>query len=126
MRGETLLHRQIHPNFATNGRVDAIAFRPSSSHKGFLSTDDGDRITAEAAYLRYTTVRKLLSAGTMAITPDECSAQALPVIPDGDGDPQLDNEHVSIDFNGLSRRDAENKSKALRDAAVKRDWTHRP
>jgi hypothetical protein len=126
MTGQTLLHRQIHPDFFKNGHLQSSAFKPFSKDAGLLSTDDGDRITAAAAYIRYTTVRHLSSVGSMAITPDECSGQALPIRPDGDGNSDLDDEHVSIDFNGLNRKQVEAKSKNLRDVAIARDWTHRP
>lgn len=126
MTAQTMLHRQIHPAFFRNGRVESPAFRPSPEHKGLLSTEDGDRITAEAAWIRYTTVRRFDSVGSMAVTPGECEGLALPVIPDGGTDPDLSPEHVSIDFNGLDRKQTESKSKKLRDAAVTRSWTHRP
>ena len=106
--------------------MQSSAFKPFPKDAGLLSTDNGDRITAAAAYLRYTTVRKLVSAGSMAVTPGECDAHTLPVRPDGDDNPDLDDEHVSIDFNGLNRKQIEAKSKSLRDAAVARGWTHRP
>lgn len=125
MTGQTLLHRQIHPAFFRNGRVESPAFRPSPKDEGKLSTEDGDRISAEAAWVRYTTVRRFESVGSMAVTPDECASLALPVIPDGGTDPKLSAEHVSIDFNGLDRKQTESKSKKLRAAALARDWTHR-
>jgi hypothetical protein len=124
--GQTMLHRQIHPAFFRNGRVESPAFRPSSKDVGKLSTEDGDRITAEAAWVRYTTVRRFESVGSMAVTVDDCARIALPVIADGGTDPELSAEHVSIDFNGLDRKQTESKSKKLRDAAVTRNWTHRP
>ena len=127
MTDRTLLHRQVHPNFVSDaGQVLSSAFKPFAKDAGLLSTDDGDRIVAAAAHLRYTTVRKLASAGSMAVTPGECGSQALPVRPDGDGNPDLDAEHVSIDFNGLDKKQVEAKSKSLRDAAVTRGWTYRP
>ena len=126
MTAQTMLHRQIHPAFFRNGRVESPAFRPSSKDEGKLSTEDGDRITAEAAWVRYTTVRRFDSVGSMAVTTDECAGLVLPVIEDGGTDPKLSAEHVSIDFNGLDRKQTESKSKKLRDAAVTRSWTHRP
>jgi hypothetical protein len=57
----------------------------------------------------------------MAITPAECSAEALPVIEDGMPFP----EHCSVDFSSLTMNSVEKKAKILTRHAVKRDWLFR-
>lgn len=123
MTGQTLLHRQIHPAFFRNDHVQSPAFQFFTRDQGLLSTDDGDRINADAARARFTA--KFESAGSMAVTPDECTKEVLPIISDG-GTNDLPPEHVRIDFNGLSNGQVEKKAKNLRNAAVAHGGTRRP
>lgn len=123
MNESTLLHRQVHPSFTQidpdtgQKRATAQAFMPSSID-GMLSTYDGDRISAADSWVRYTNVQGLESCGVLSISVEECDDENLPVIPDGVPYP----EHVSIDFNGLSRGQIRSKSKYLRAVANKRGW----
>jgi hypothetical protein len=81
MTGATLLFRQIHPNFVQDGFASSVAFRPNESDEGLLSVYNCDLITAEASWAHYTTVSKKRSAGTTAVTVDECAAEDLPACP---------------------------------------------
>lgn len=57
MTGDTLMLRQIHPNFIQNGRVTSQAFRPTPKDESRLSVDNGDMITPEACWKRFTAQR---------------------------------------------------------------------
>ncbi len=120
MTPETLLYRQIHPNFIQNGRPTTQAFRPTPKDENQLSVYDGDKIQARASFEHYTLILKYSSAGVMALTNTECSAQSLPVIADGKPFP----EHCSIDFSSLKRNEIEKAAKVLAACAVTRGWQH--
>lgn len=121
MTPETLLLRQIHPSFIQNGRVTSQAFRPTPKDEGFLSVDDGDRVSAEAAWQRFAGNPDCKSAGVQAISQAECAAQELAVIEDGQPHP----EHCSVDFTAFDKKAIEKKSKLLRAQAETRGWLFR-
>lgn len=120
MNPDTLLYRQIHPNFIQNGRPTTQAFRPTPKDENQLSVYDGDKIQPQASWQHYTDVLKLSSAGVMAVTSAECSAQSLPVIADGKPFP----EHCSIDFSRLKKSAIEKAAKVLAACAVTRGWQY--
>jgi hypothetical protein len=121
VKPDTLLYRQIHPNFIQNGRPTTQAFRPTLKDENQLSAYDGDKIEARASWEHYTLILKYSSAGVMAVTNAECSAQSLPVIADGKPFP----EHCLIDFSSLKRSEIEKAAKVLASCAVARDWQYR-
>ncbi len=118
MRSETLLLRQIHPNFVQAGRVTSQAFRPTPKDEQRLSVDNGDLIEAEAAWKRFVSNPACSSAGVMAVFHAECDAQSLAVIEDGVPYP----EHCSIDFSAFEKREIERKAKHLSYQARERGW----
>lgn len=118
MRPETLLLRQIHPSFVQDGRVTSQAFRPTPKDEFLLSVDDGDHVSAEASWQRFTANPACKSIGVQALSQAECAAQALPVIEDGEPHP----EHCSIDFTAFNKKVIEKKSKRLRAQAETRGW----
>lgn len=118
MTPDTLLLRQIHPSFVQDGRVTSQAFRPTPKDELHLSVDNGDRLTAEAAWCRFTADPACTSAGVQAVSQSDCAAQALPVIEDGRPHP----EHCSIDFSAFEKKAIEKKAKLLRAAAATRGW----
>lgn len=123
MNGETLLFRQIHPNFIEDdGQVTYLAFRPFPRDEGKLSTYDGDQIVAEASWHHYTKVLNRTSKGVMAVTVAECESQQTKPILDAQPFP----EHVSIDFTGLSKKEVKNAAKRLVELAAERDWQFKP
>lgn len=121
MHPETLLLRQIHPSFVQNGRPTSQAFRPAPKDENLLSVDNGSRIQPKASWERFTNAPNCRSAGVMAITFAECSAEELPVIEDGAPFP----EHCSVDFSKFTRGTIEKKAKVLARCAVERDWLFR-
>jgi len=123
MTGATLLLRQIHPSFVQAGFPTSQAFRPTPKDESKLPCYDADRITAEASFNHYTTVWNLASAGTMALSVDECAQESLPALPDPLPDCP---EHTVIDFTGSSDNDCRKKSKKLQAKAIARGWQHQP
>lgn len=121
MTPETLLLRQVHPSFVQEGRVTSQAFRPTPKDDFNLSVDNGDRVTAEAAWRRFTSTPPCASAGVQAVTLSDCAEQSLPVIEDGQPHP----EHCSIDFSAFDKKSIEGKAKLLRARAATRGWLFR-
>lgn len=121
MTPNTLLLRQIHPSFIQNGRVTSQAFRPTPKDESFLSVDNGDRVSAEDCWQRFTANLACKSIGVQAVSLAECTTQELPVIEDGNSHP----EHCSIDFTTFDKKMTEKKSKLLRVHAEKRGWLFR-
>jgi len=115
---ETLLLRQVHPNFVQNGRPTSQVFRPTPKDEAKLSVYDGDKITAEAAWTHYTNVLTFKSAGVLAVSLSETKSQVLDVVADGIPFP----EHCSVDFTGLAEADVKSKSKLLASYAAARGW----
>ena len=122
MTGETLLLRQVHPNFIQADFVSSQAFRPTPKDESRSSVSDGDQITAEAAYIGYVAVRKLASVGVVAVTVEKCAAEGLPARPNPLPD---DPTHAVIDYTGLSKGQCETKGKRLKAKAEARGWLHR-
>ena len=122
MNRNTLLFRQVSPTWIQNGYPTSQAFKPAAKDKGYLSVYDGDMITAEESWLHHTHELGLVSVGVVAVSCDECAAQALPVTPDPEPFPS----HVTIDFNGHTRAQIRIKAKQLSTFANKRDWQYRP
>ena len=120
MKPETLLYRQIHPDFVQNGRPTSQAFRPTPKDENKLSAYHGDKIQPKASWDHYTGVLGYASVGVMGITNAECAAQSLPVHSDGIPFP----EHCSIDFSSLTKSATEKIAKNLAMDAVARGWLY--
>jgi len=118
MTPETLLLRQIHPNFVIDGRVTSQAFRPTPKDVLRLSVDNGDKITPQEAWQRFSYMDGGASVGVQAVTQEECEKHNLPVLDDGIPYP----EHCSVDFSAFDRKTVEKKAKILRDKAKERGW----
>ncbi len=71
MTPNTLLWRQVHPNFIQQEIPTSQAFRPSTKDKEKPSVDNGDIISAEQSYLNYTK-KGYESGGVLAVTVGEC------------------------------------------------------
>ena len=120
MTGTTLLLRQVHPSFVQAGRVTSQAFRPTPKDESLLSVYDGDQITPEKSWFHFTSQKDCSSIGVMAVTVDECAAEALTARPDPEPFP----EHAVIDFTGLTNNQCEKKCKKLRMKAEARGWQY--
>ncbi len=121
MTPTTSMLRQIHPSFIQDGRVTSQAFRPTPKDEWLLSVDNGDRVSAEASWQRFTANPDCKSIGVQAVSLAECDAQELCVIEDGVPHP----EHCSIDFTAFDKKTIEKKAKLLRAQAEKRSWLFR-
>lgn len=117
----TLLLRQVHPSFVQEGRVTSQAFRPTPKDEFQLSVDNGDRVSAESAWRRFTGTPTCASAGVQAVTRADCADQELNVIEDGHPHP----EHCSVDFSAFDKKRIEMKAKLLRARAAGRGWLYR-
>jgi len=120
MNIDTLLLRQIHPNFVKEGRISSQAFRPTPKDEKMLSVDNGDIVSPVLSYERFTQQMNCKSVGVMAVLKKECDDQSLSIHEDMDPYP----EHCSIDFSGISNKLIEMKAKILRNLAQKRGWLY--
>ncbi len=121
MNPGTILLRQVHPSFVQDGRISSQVFRPTPKDEALLSVDNGDLISAEAAFQRFINWPECRSSGVMGVTCDECDQRSLPVLEDGAPHP----EHCSIDFSALSKSQVEKAAKYLKHQAQVRGWLHR-
>src|SRR4051812_30920381 len=107
MRDETLLFRQVNPQWIQAGRVTSQVFRPTPKDEEKLSVYDGDKIEPEKSWEHFTQQLRFKSAGVLAVACLECNSEQLPVTPDPEPFP----EHVVIVFQGLSGGQCEKKGK---------------
>lgn len=121
MNDDTLLYRQVHPNFIARGNVTRQAFLPTSKDERLLSVYNGDEITPKQSRLHYVNDLKLESAGVVGVSVAQCNGLQLPVRPD----PAPFPEHAVIDFAGLSRNQIKEKAVHLKTAANARGWLFR-
>ena len=122
MNDDTLLYRQVHPNWTVDGGISSQAFRPTPKDEGLLSVYDGDKIDPEAAWHHYRSELGLASAGVLGVSVAECNDLQLPARPD----PAPFPEHAVINFTGLSNSKRERKADRLKAAANERGWLFRP
>jgi hypothetical protein len=118
MTEATLLLRQIHPTFIQNGRVTSQAFRPTPKDENQLSVDNGDRISAQGSWRRFSAQPGCLSAGVMAVSQGECVTCEVLVVEDGI--PYV--EHCFLDFAPHSVKVAGRIGKKLSEKAQERGW----
>lgn len=116
-----VLLRQVAPViWHQEGRVTSQVFRPTKKDLNQLSTNQGNLVSPEEAYNRYT-AQGFDSAGVWGITVGECLQQDLPSYPDPL--PQ-DDSHACIDFTNLSTNKARKAGAVLADCAHKRGQLH--
>jgi hypothetical protein len=120
MTGDTLLWRQIHPDFVQNGFASSVMFRPNESDKGLMSVYDGDLIDAASSWVHYTTVSNKKSIGVTGLTVDECLSEGL----SARSDPESFAEHAVVDFTAVTENQWRSKSKKLQAKALARGWLH--
>ena len=121
MNDDTLLYRQVHPNFIDGDEATSLTFLPSRRHQYLLSVYDGDQIDPESSWNHYSSKLGLVSVGVLGVSVAECNDLQLPTHPD----PAPFPEHAVIDFNGLSNSKRERKADKLKAAANKRGWLFR-
>ena len=117
MNNQTLLLRQVHPNFFPDGEISSQAFFPFPKDDGKLSVYDGDQISAEAAYQHYTVTLGLESVGVWAVSGAETVSVGLTYQPDPvDGNPP----HAIINFSACTEKECRKLAKRLKKFAVGR------
>jgi len=121
MTPDTLLFRQVNPNWVREGRVTSQLFTPTKKDQKRPSVYDGDQTSAEDSWRHYTEKLKFSSIGVMAVTVAECEEQNLPIVPDPEPFP----EHVIIKFDDCSNSQIEKKAKKLTRTAEARGWQYR-
>ena len=121
MNAGTLLLRQVHPSFVQRGRITSQVFSPTPKDQNRLSVYDGDQISAEAAWMHYTSQLHLRSVGVVAVTVSECVNMGLQAC----ADPSDFREHAVIEFANIDRSRSRALAKRLRVAAKERGWLYR-
>jgi hypothetical protein len=111
-----MLYRQVHPSWVRDGRPSSQAFTPTKKDADNLSVDRSTLISAEDAFTLHVQGRRLESAGTWAVTVEECENLTLGCFsspttspPDIVDDPA----HANIDFSGLPSRGRKEAAGAL-------------
>jgi len=124
MNDSPLLLRQIHPSFIQNGHAHYTAFRPTKKDHKRLSVSDGNKISAEEAWKRYTETLGYNSCGVLGVTISECESKSLSV----QEDPRDDQpDHMVIDFSHFdSHGKIDKAAKALCQFASNRGWLYFP
>ncbi len=123
MNNQTLLLRQVHPNFIDKGIITRQVFQPTRTNPQ-LSVYDGDQINAEDSWIHFTQKLHRLSRGVVAVSVEECSSiEALEVKPDPGEFP----EHALISFvEKFSRSELKRISTFLQSKAHQRGWLYKP
>lgn len=97
MSPDTVLLRQVHPNFVPNGLLSSQAFWPFPKDDGKLSVYDGDQISAKDSLRHYTKVLKNESRCVWGVSCAEVVSEGLVAV----ADPLPDfASHALIDFTG--------------------------
>jgi len=117
MNSETILLRQVHPNFLKNGYVSSQAFIPTAKDDKKLSVYDGDLISPADAFAHYVHKLGLKSVGVWGIKKLEVDITGLNAIPDPLPETP---EHALVNFQKFSNKQCEKLGKKLRDFAVER------
>lgn len=132
MRGDILLHRQIHPSwvqkdsissqaFLAENNIASLSFTPSEKDAKKLSLYNGEKYTAEEAFVHYT--KFFNSTGVLSVTVDEVyTVDELEIEEDNnpfDG-------HTIINYTNVSTpSQIKKKARKLKNIAVARGWTHK-
>ena len=122
MDANTTLLRQVPPSFLDGEAPTSQAFVPFPKDKNMLSVYDGDQCNAEGAYVHYTTVLKLSSAGVWGVTVAEVTNTGLASRPDPVGGNAA---HALVDFSGLSPKEQRRRAKLLLAFADARGCLHK-
>ncbi len=121
MTNETILLRQAHPKFVSEGQVTSQAFVPFPKDDAKLSAYDGDQISAIESHRHYTETLKNESDSVWGVTCSEVAETNLSSLPD----PLPDfSSHVVIDFSGKSNSVCRKLAKKLKEFALIRGRLH--
>ena len=123
MNDQTLLLRQVHPNFLPEDELSSQAFYPFPKDHGRLSVYDGDQISVETSYRHYTVDLENSSAGVWGVNCGEVASAGLTS--------QLDPipnspAHACIDFGQRMDKECRKLAKKLKGFATVRGCLHKP
>jgi hypothetical protein len=127
MNQDSILHRQVHPDFRQSDgistqvfTVTSQVFTPTSKDDGKLSMYNGDKFTARDAFEHFLTTESNKSCGVLSVSFAECTDIDLKC--NEDNNPFIG--HTFIDFNGKSKGQIKTAAKKLRNYAISRGWQH--
>lgn len=117
MTPETILLRQLNPNFVPDGELTSQAFFPFPKDDGKLSVYDGDKISPPDSHRHYTGVIQKESVGVWAVSVKEAATHDLK-----SGNSPLPNSpaHAHIDFEARDEKLCRKLAKRLKAAALTR------
>ncbi|GHT81530.1 hypothetical protein AGMMS49960_05960 [Betaproteobacteria bacterium] len=121
MNPQSLLLRQVHPNFLPEGQLSSQAFIPFPKDRGGLSVYDGELISVNDSFLHYTETLGLASAGVWGVSNKEVVATGLT----SQSDPLPDSPaHALINFANTPEKEWRKLEKMLRACALAHGCLH--
>ncbi len=117
MNEQTLLLRQVNPNFIQDGEATSQAFTPFPKDKGNLSVDDGDQTSPQASFQYFTQILGFASAGVWAVNGAEVHGTGLTYRPDpipDKTDTPGNPAHALIEFGTRSDKECRKLAKILK------------
>ncbi|MEY2149900.1 hypothetical protein AB7849_03165 [Rhodanobacter sp. 115] len=121
MNPESVLLRQVHPDFIPDGKLTSQAFYPFPKDDGKLSAYDGDQISAAAAFEHYTTKIGFESRGVWGVDCKEVNEVGLECQPDPLPESPA---HALIDFGKSTEKECRKLAKRLKAFALARGCLH--
>ena len=123
MTDETLLLRQVHPDFIPSGQLTSQAFMPFPKDRGKPSVYDNDQISASEAHKHYTEVLGNASDSVWGVTCAEVEEAGLTSA----SDPLEDFlSHALIDFTAHPEKCFRKLAKKLKASAIARGCLYVP
>ena len=123
MNDQTLLQRQVHPNFVPDGELSSQAFYPFPKDNGRLSVYDSDKISPEASFRHYSVDLGYSSAGVWGVDCGEVAGAGLTSQPDSIPNSPA---HAYIDFGQRVDKECRKLAKKLKEFAAARGCLHKP
>lgn len=126
MNPDTLLLRQVHPNWIQKDSVSlqvftatSQTFKPTPKDEAKLSVYNGEKFTGQSSFEHYTADGKQ-SGGVLAVSHTECIQNTLTAVEDND---PFDG-HTYIDYTGKTQSEIEKIAKKMRTTAITRGWLY--
>ena len=123
MNSETILLRQVHPDFIPEGQLTSQAFMPFPKDEGKPSVYDGDQISAADSYKHYTQVLANKAHSVWGVTCAEVSEIGLTSAPDPK---EKFPSHAVIDFTAHPEKSFRKLAKKLKAVAIVRGSLYSP
>lgn len=121
MTDQTILLRQAHPRFISEGTLTSQVFMPFPKDREKLSVYDADQIRAVEAYRHYTETLNHESEGVWGVSCIEVSTAGLSSLPDPLPESPA---HALIDFVGKTPNVCRKLAKRLKEFALARGRLH--